>query len=121
MADARCLQRLYQLGIKVSAPVVEKKGFKRAEAAIYLGVTAVTIDRLAKRVHGETVSCQKNGALPRRGKTLLLPVFAQALSGATDSFPGCQRLRYATATTPGTACSDRKRFASGSGHKRGGH
>ena len=28
---------------------VEKKGFKRAEAAIYLGVTAVTIDRLTKR------------------------------------------------------------------------
>jgi len=27
----------------------EKKGFKRAEAATYLGVTAVTIDRLAKR------------------------------------------------------------------------
>jgi hypothetical protein len=30
-------------------PVVEKKGFKRAEAATYLGVTAVTIDRLTKR------------------------------------------------------------------------
>jgi hypothetical protein len=29
--------------------LVEKKGFKRAEAAIYLGVTAVTIDRLRKR------------------------------------------------------------------------
>jgi len=28
---------------------IEKNGFKRAEAAIYLGVTAVTIDRLAKR------------------------------------------------------------------------
>ncbi len=28
---------------------VEKKGFKRAEAATYLGVTAVTIDRLTKR------------------------------------------------------------------------
>lgn len=28
---------------------VEKKGFKRAEAAIYLGVTAVSIDRLTKR------------------------------------------------------------------------
>jgi hypothetical protein len=28
---------------------VEKKGFKRAEAAIYLGITAVTIDRLTKR------------------------------------------------------------------------
>jgi len=27
----------------------EKKGFKRAEAAIYLGVTPVTIDRLRKR------------------------------------------------------------------------
>lgn len=27
----------------------EKKGFKRAEAATYLGVTPVTIDRLAKR------------------------------------------------------------------------
>jgi ribosomal protein S20 len=29
--------------------LVEKKGFKRAEAATYLGVTAVTIDRLTKR------------------------------------------------------------------------
>ena len=29
--------------------MVEKKGFKRAEAAIYLGVTPVTIDRLRKR------------------------------------------------------------------------
>ena len=29
--------------------VAEKKGFKRAEAATYLGVTAVTIDRLRKR------------------------------------------------------------------------
>jgi len=28
---------------------VEKKGFKRAEAAIYLGVAKVTIDRLTKR------------------------------------------------------------------------
>ena len=28
---------------------VEKKGFKRAEAAIYLGITAGTIDRLTKR------------------------------------------------------------------------
>ena len=28
---------------------VEKKGFKRAEAATYLGVTTVTIDRLTKR------------------------------------------------------------------------
>ena len=28
---------------------VEKKGFKRAEAATYLGVNPVTIDRLAKR------------------------------------------------------------------------
>jgi hypothetical protein len=28
---------------------VEKKGFKRAEAATYLGITAVTIDRLTKR------------------------------------------------------------------------
>jgi len=28
---------------------VEKKGFKRAEAAIYLGVTPATIDRLRKR------------------------------------------------------------------------
>jgi len=37
-----------QEGVKVSA-IVEKKGFKRAEAAIYLGVTTVTIDRLAKR------------------------------------------------------------------------
>jgi hypothetical protein len=30
-------------------PLVEKMGFKRAEAATYLGVNAVTIDRLAKR------------------------------------------------------------------------
>jgi hypothetical protein len=30
-------------------PYIEKKGFKRAEAATYLGVTAVTIDRLTKR------------------------------------------------------------------------
>jgi hypothetical protein len=30
-------------------PFIEKKGFKRAEAATYLGVTAVTIDRLTKR------------------------------------------------------------------------
>jgi hypothetical protein len=29
--------------------MVEKKGFKRAEAATYLGVNPVTIDRLAKR------------------------------------------------------------------------
>ena len=28
---------------------VEKKGLKRAEAAIYLGVAPVTIDRLTKR------------------------------------------------------------------------
>jgi len=28
---------------------VEKKGFKRAEAATYLGITAVSIDRLTKR------------------------------------------------------------------------
>jgi hypothetical protein len=28
---------------------IEKKGFKRAEAALYLGVAAVTIDRLTKR------------------------------------------------------------------------
>jgi hypothetical protein len=28
---------------------VEKKGFKRAEAAIYLGISAITIDRLTKR------------------------------------------------------------------------
>jgi hypothetical protein len=28
---------------------VEKMGFKRAEAAIYLGITTVTIDRLTKR------------------------------------------------------------------------
>jgi hypothetical protein len=28
---------------------VEKKGFKRAEAATYLGVTTVSIDRLTKR------------------------------------------------------------------------
>jgi hypothetical protein len=28
---------------------VEKKGYKRAEAAIYLGVAKITIDRLTKR------------------------------------------------------------------------
>jgi len=28
---------------------IEKKGFKRAEAAIYLGVATITIDRLTKR------------------------------------------------------------------------
>jgi hypothetical protein len=31
---------------------VEKMGFKRAEAATYLGVAAVTIDRLTKRGRG---------------------------------------------------------------------
>jgi len=30
-------------------PYIEKKGFKRAEAAIYLGVARITIDRLTKR------------------------------------------------------------------------
>jgi hypothetical protein len=30
-------------------PLVEKMGFKRADAATYLGVTPVTIDRLTKR------------------------------------------------------------------------
>jgi hypothetical protein len=30
-------------------PSVEKKGFKRAEAALYLGVAKITIDRLTKR------------------------------------------------------------------------
>ena len=30
-------------------PQIEKKGFKRAEAAIYLGVAKVTIDRLTQR------------------------------------------------------------------------
>ena len=33
----------------VNRAMVEKKGFKRAEAAIYLGVVAATIDRLRKR------------------------------------------------------------------------
>ena len=28
---------------------IEKKGYKRAEAAIYLGVSKITIDRLTKR------------------------------------------------------------------------
>ena len=28
---------------------IEKKGYKRAEAAIYLGVAKITIDRLTKR------------------------------------------------------------------------
>jgi hypothetical protein len=36
------------IGTAVQANV-EKKGFKRAEAAIYLGVTPVTIDRLRRR------------------------------------------------------------------------
>jgi hypothetical protein len=35
-------------GVAVQA-TVEKKGFKRAEAAIYLGVTPASIDRLRKR------------------------------------------------------------------------
>jgi hypothetical protein len=35
-------------GAVIQVPI-EKKGFKRAEAAIYLGITAVTIDRLTKR------------------------------------------------------------------------
>jgi hypothetical protein len=30
-------------------PLFEKKGFKRAEAAAYLGVAKITIDRLTKR------------------------------------------------------------------------
>jgi hypothetical protein len=30
-------------------PNIEKKGFKRAEAAIYLGVAKITIDRLTQR------------------------------------------------------------------------
>jgi hypothetical protein len=30
-------------------PRIEKKGFKRAEAAMYLGVAKITIDRLTKR------------------------------------------------------------------------
>lgn len=30
-------------------PQIEKKGFKRAEAAIYLGVAKITIDRLTQR------------------------------------------------------------------------
>jgi hypothetical protein len=30
-------------------PRIEKKGFKRAEAAVYLGVAKITIDRLTKR------------------------------------------------------------------------
>jgi hypothetical protein len=36
----------------VSAPIknfIEKKGYKRAEAAVYLGVSKITIDRLTKR------------------------------------------------------------------------
>jgi hypothetical protein len=36
-------------GASETKAFVEKKGFKRAEAATYLGVTAVTIDRLTKR------------------------------------------------------------------------
>jgi hypothetical protein len=30
-------------------PCIEKHGYKRAEAAIYLGVAKITIDRLTKR------------------------------------------------------------------------
>ena len=30
-------------------PYIEKKGFKRAEAAIYLGISKITIYRLTKR------------------------------------------------------------------------
>ena len=35
-------------GAETKTPI-EKKGFKRAEAAIYLGVSIVTIDRLTQR------------------------------------------------------------------------
>jgi hypothetical protein len=42
-------QNIAQNGAAVVQTVIEKKGFKRAEAATYLGVTPVTIDRLAKR------------------------------------------------------------------------
>jgi hypothetical protein len=38
-----------QIGRTASRVMVEKMGFKRAEAAFYLGVTTVTIDRLTKR------------------------------------------------------------------------
>ncbi len=43
------LKRNPQPGRTVIRVTVEKMGFKRAEAAIYLGITAVTIDRLTKR------------------------------------------------------------------------
>ncbi len=45
---------------------VEKMGFKRAEAAFYLGVTAVTIDRLTKR------------GLLRPSRALRHPIFSKA-------------------------------------------
>jgi Helix-turn-helix domain len=35
--------------VKEAASRIEKKGYKRAEAATYLGVSKVTIDRLTKR------------------------------------------------------------------------
>ena len=34
---------------EVARNQIEKKGFKRAEAAVYLGVAKITIDRLTKR------------------------------------------------------------------------
>ena len=43
------LKRNSQTGRTASRMMVEKMGFKRAEAAFYLGVTTVTIDRLTKR------------------------------------------------------------------------
>ncbi len=41
-------RRAQSTGTVIQA-TVEKKGFKRAEAAIYLGITTVSIDRLTKR------------------------------------------------------------------------
>ncbi len=41
--------RLGQTNGAETKTLIEKKGFKRAEAATYLGVTAVSIDRLTKR------------------------------------------------------------------------
>jgi hypothetical protein len=54
-----------QIGRTASRVMVEKMGFKRAEAAFYLGVTTVTIDRLTKR------------GLLRPSRALRHPVFSR--------------------------------------------
>ncbi len=43
------IERKASAAATVIRVAVEKKGFKRAEAAVYLGIAAVTIDRLTKR------------------------------------------------------------------------